>query len=286
MKNNKDFTKLFDLNIPVRDHFDYYIDQLSKTEKYKNIRELVSLFEEADKDIDNFLEYKVKKTSEIIDFIKSTNAYVEFCYDNNLLDLPTNNSYKYHDDCNYLSIDIRNANWTSIKKYDQLNELGDSYVDLLSKFNLPKIFLHSKYLRQFIFGNINAKKQQKIQRNIIQEVVRMLDDNYNIECVKNDEVIIKFNSFDDIKDVYNIIDQSKFRIKLFSVERIEDFRIDSIYDINGNILYKEMVSVNGQLFYLKLKQYITKEKLDIRDLYFRNDGKLGIWVVDGLKYSI
>jgi hypothetical protein len=286
MKNNKDFTKLFDLNIPVRDHFDYYIDQLSKTEKYKNIQELVSLFEEADKDIDNFLEYKVKKTNEIIDFIKSTNAYVEFCYDNNLLDLPTNNSYKYNDDCKYLSIDIRSANWTSIKKYDQLNELGDSYVDLLNKFNLPKIFLHSKYLRQFIFGNINAKKQQKIQRNIIQEVVRMLDDNYNIECVKNDEVIIKFNSFDDIKDVYNIIDQSKFRIKLFSVERIEDFRIDSIYDINGNVLYKEMVSVNGQLFYLKLKQYITKEKLDIRDLYFRNDGKLGIWVVDGLKYSI
>lgn len=286
MKNNKDFTKLFDLNIPVREHFDYYIDQLSKTEKYKNIRELISLFEEADKDIDNFLEYKVKKTNELIDFIKSTNAYVEFCYDNNLLDLPTNNSYKYHDDCKYLSIDIRSANWTSIKKYDQLNELGDSYVDLLSKFNLPRIFIHSKYLRQFIFGNINPKKQQKIQRNIIQEVVRMLCDNYNIECVKNDEVIIKFDSFDDIKDIYNIIDQSKFRIKLFSVERVEDFRIDSIYDIKGNLLYKEIVSVNGQLFYLKLKQYITKEKLDIRDLYFRNDGKLGIWIVEGLKYSI
>lgn len=286
MKNSKDFIKLFDLNVPVREHFDYYVEQLSKTEKFKNIKELIDLFEESDKNIDNFLEYKVEKTNEIIDFIKNTNAYMEFCYDVNLLDLPTNNSYKYQENTKYLSIDIRNANWTSIKKYDQLNELGDSYTEFLKMFNVPDIFIHSKYLRQFIFGNVNAKKQQKVQRNIIQEVVRILDGQFQIECVKNDEVIIKFEDFEDILDIYNIIDQTKYKIKIFSVERVEDFRIDTIYDKFGNILYKELVSVNGQLFYLKLKQYITGEKLDIRDLYFRNDGKLGIWVVDDLKYSI
>ena len=47
-----------------------------------------------------------------------------------------------------------------------------------------------------------------------------------------------------------------------------------------------MVSVSGQQFYLKLKQYITGEPHDIRDLYFKQDGKLAIWVVDGLEVKI
>jgi len=285
MKNNKDFVKLFDLNIPVWEHFDYYINQLSKTNKYKDIYKLIDMFNDIDSKIDNFQEYKTLKSNQIIDFIKSTNTYTEFCYDNNLIDYPTNNNYSYKEGLKYLSIDIRNANWISLKKYDQLNELGDSYSDFLKKFDLPEIFNYSKYLRQFIFGNVNPKKQQKVQRNLIQEAVRKLD-SYNIECVKNDEVIISFSEFEEIQDIFNFVDLEKYKIKIFSIKRVEDFRIDTIYNKDGEILYKEMVSVNGQLFYLKLKQYITDETLDIRDLYFRCDGKLGIWFVDELKVSI
>ena len=47
-----------------------------------------------------------------------------------------------------------------------------------------------------------------------------------------------------------------------------------------------MVSVNGQQFYLKLKQYITGEPINIRDLYFKQDGKLAIWMIDGLEVKI
>jgi hypothetical protein len=37
---------------------------------------------------------------------------------------------------------------------------------------------------------------------------------------------------------------------------------------------------------LKLKQHITGESIDIRDLYFKQDGKLAIWMVDNIEVKI
>lgn len=284
MKNKKDFIKLFDLNVPSLEHFDYYIDQLSKTQKFSNIYQLINLFDLADEQIEDFLQYKFNKSNQIIEFIKSTNTYTEMCYDNNLLELPTNKSFHYEENVNYISIDLKSANWVSLKKYDQLNELGDSYADFLKRFDLPEVFIHSKYLRQFIFGNVNPKKQQKVQRNITQEIVRKFSDIFKVECVKNDEVIFSFQNLEDLKLIS--VDESKWKIKFFNIQRVEDFRIDTIFDINGNVLYKELVGVNGQQFFLKLKQYITKEPLDIKDLYFKQDGKLAIWMVENLEVKI
>lgn len=286
MKNNKDFIKLFDLNVPVMEYFDYYIGQLSKTQKFSNIYELIELFEKADVEIEDFWNYKVEKSQKIIDFIKSTHAYNEMCYDNNLLDLPTTKSLTYQENVKYLSIDLKSANWLSLKKYDQHNQLGDSYSDFLKTFQLPDVFIHSKYLRQFIFGNINPKKQQKVQRNIIQEIVRQFSDTNLIEGVKNDEVIFTFEDFSDIKPILSQLNYDKYKTKIFTVERVEDFRIDTYYHESGQKICKEMVGVSGQKFYWKLKQYITGQEIDIKDLYFKHDGKLALWVVDNLEVKI
>lgn len=284
MKNTKDFIKLFDLNVPDQKHFDYYIAQLSKTLKFSNIYDLIKMFE--DVDIDDFYEYKIQKSQEIIDFIKTTNAYAELCYDNNLDDLPTNKSFTYEEGVKYFSIDLRSANWVSLKRYDQQNQLGDTYSDFLRLFGLPEIFIHSKYLRQFIFGNVNPKKQQKVQRNLIQEVVRQFSNDLTVECVKNDEVIFSFKDFSEISPIISSLDESKYKVKILTIQRVEDFRIDTHYNIEGNPISNEIVGVNGQQFYLKLKQYITGEKLDVRDLYFKQDGKLAIWMVDDLDVKI
>ena len=47
-----------------------------------------------------------------------------------------------------------------------------------------------------------------------------------------------------------------------------------------------MVGCNGNLFFLYLKKYVLNETLDIRDLYFKMDGNLAIWNVEGLKVSL
>jgi hypothetical protein len=287
MKNKKDFIKLFDLNIPHFEHFDYYLDQLSKTDRFKDIKYHLELFEEADSSIDDFYSYKMSKTNEIIEFIKSTNTYTEMTLDKNLTSFPTNKSLQYEEGRIYLSVDLRSANWHSLKLYDQQNELGDSYDDFLKKFDLPKVFTHSKYLRQFIFGNVNPKKQQIIQRNIMQkDVIRKFDSEFEIEGVKNDEVVFILNDFKDSDKIIKNIDDEIFKIRIFKIERVEDFRVFNYYDSEGNFIRKEMIGCSGNQFYWKLKEYITGEKIDIRDLYFKSEGKLAIWNHPDLKISL
>lgn len=285
MKDPKSFVKLFDLNVPVIEHLDYYIEQMSKTQKYKDIKHFRSLHEESEMEIDDAYEFRRNRSEEIIQFIKSTNAYNELCYDKNLIDYPTAKSIEYVEGTNYLSIDLRSANWVALKHYDpdHINELGKDYIDFLGKFDLPKVFVHSKYLRQFIFGNVNPKRLIKVQRNLIQEMVRKYQDELQVEGVRNDEVIFSFNDFSEIKDIYNQIDHDRYKTKIFTINRVEDFRIDNLYDIDGNLFHREMMGVDGTLFYIKLKEYITGEKLDIRDLYFRSNGRKAIWALDNLK---
>lgn len=278
MKNKKDFIKLFDLNIPHFEHFDYYLHQLSKTDRFKDIKYHLELFEEADSSIDDFYSYKMSKTNEIIEFIKSTNTYTEMTLDKNLTSFPTNKSLQYEEGKIYLSVDLKSANWHSIKLYDQQNELGDSYYDFLKKFDLPKVFTHSKYLRQFIFGNVNPKKQQIIQRNIMQkDVIRKFDSEFEIEGVKNDEVVFILNDFKDSEKIIKNIDHERFKVRIFRIERVEDFRIFNYYDSEGNFIRKEMIGCSGNQFYMKLKEYITGEKINIKDLYFKSEGKLALW---------
>ena len=288
MKDPKSFVKLFDLNVPVIEHLDYYIDQMSKTQKYKDIKHFLSLYEESEMEISDAYEFRKNKSQEIIDFIKSTNAYNELCYDKNLIDYPTTKSIEYVEGVKYLSIDLRSANWVSLKHYDppHINELGNDYIDFLSKFNLPKVFLHSKYLRQFIFGNVNPKRLIKVQRHLIQEMVRKYQDKLQVEGVRNDEVIFSFKDFKEIESIYGEIDHQKYKTKIFTIERVEDFRIDTSYNVFGEILHKEMMGVDGTLFYIKLKEYITGEELDIRDLYFKSNGRKAIWVIDNLKVEL
>lgn len=289
MKDVKGFCKLMDISVPDYEHFDYYINQLSKTEKWKNIHELIKLFEEAEEKYGDLYDYRFKKANEIIEYLKNTRAYNELIYDNLIPDYPTTKNFEYASDKKYISIDIRKANWVVLKKYDPefAPELGNSYEDFISKFDVPEVFNYSKQLRQFIFGNINPKRQGKVQRVIIQDLLNQYNHlNLDIACIKNDEVIYSFDTFDQIDEILNTVDKNQFKIKLFTVERIQDFRINTYLSEKGDELFKEMVGCNGNLFFLYLKKYILKEPLDVRDLFFKMDGNLAIWNIEGLKVSL
>ena len=58
------------------------------------------------------------------------------------------------------------------------------------------------------------------------------------------------------------------------------------YGQNGNVVDKELVNLDGTLFFIKLKEYITGEELDIRDFFFRSNGKLAIWSDPRIKLSL
>ena len=148
MKDPKSFVKLFDLNVPAIEHLDYYINQMSKTQKYRDIRHFVSLYEECESEIGDAYEFRRSKSEEIIEFIKGTNAYNELCYDKNLIDYPTNKSVEYVEGVKYFSVDLRSANWVALKNY--LNLIYQKFLYILNNFvNLFLVILIQKGLLKF-----------------------------------------------------------------------------------------------------------------------------------------
>lgn len=289
MKDIKGFCKLFNLNIPVYTEFDYYISQLSKVPKFNNLRYLIDIYEKAESDIDDLYQFRLEKSKEIIDFLKATRTFEELMYDNLIPDLPTTKNFNYEVDRFYISIDLKKANWLSVKKYDPpfLNELGNTYEEFLEKFNIPDVLKQSKSFRQFIFGNINPKRQIKAQRSMVQDLIDEIGNSLKLECIRHDEVIYSFNNFLEIIPVFSAYSNSNiYNFKIFTIDRVEDFKIENIYDIDGKLLSRSMVGCNGNLYYINLKKYITGESLDIRDLYFRTDGKLALWHDSKLKISL
>jgi hypothetical protein len=290
MRDIRTFVKLFDLNVPDFEHFDYYISQYVRMKRWSHLHHMIDLYEDFECKVDDPYKYKIEKSNEIIEFLKSTRAYNELNDDNLIPDYSITKNFEYSEGKKYLSIDINSANWVVLKKYDPefLNQLGKKYSDLLENFNVHPVFLNSKQFRQYIFGNINPKRQIKAQRVIIEELIKSISTYSNLQtiCTKSDEVIYQFDDFKDIEQVILQLDTSLFKYKIFTIERVEDFRVNTFYDKFGNLSHKELSGCNGNKYFIYLKKYIFNEPLDIRDLYFRMDGDLAIWNVEGLKIKL
>jgi hypothetical protein len=290
MRDIKTFIKLFDLNVPHFEHFDYYIDQYSRLDKFKHLSESINLYKDFENLVENPYNYKLEKANQVIDFIKGTRAFNELNDDNLLPDLSTTKNFEYSEEKKYISIDINSANWFILKKYDPhfTNDLGNNWEDFLSKFDIHPVFYKSKQFRQFIFGHVNPKRQIKAQRAIIENLLNTLYfNNLEITCIKSDEIILSFQNWSDITELIDQVDEiSYLKWKLYTVERVDNFRINNFYDKFGSFTHKELSGCNGNKYFMFLKKYILNESLDIRDLYFKIDGDLAIWNVEELEVKI
>lgn len=276
MRDIKGFCKLFNIRVPVYEELEYYLTQLSHIPKYRDIKKMAILYTEMENSVGDLFDFRMKKSLELLEYIKGTNAYknISMLY---LESLPVNKSIDFKEGVKYLSIDLSKADWRSYKEYDTDNELFGSYEELMDRFNMS-FLSNSKSFRQIIFGNLNPRKQSTIQRNLIQDIINELTSEcLTIEYIKQDEVIFSYDKLD--KETLTLLNEmGNVNINSFSVEFVEDFRINNYIDIYGNLIDREMVGCHGDLLYLNLKKYITYEKLDERDLYFKVNGKLAKWV--------
>lgn len=281
---------MFDLNVASFEDFDYYKNQFSRIDRWKNLGDLVALYEKAESEIVDMFEYRMSKIDEIVAFVKGTRAYNDMADENLIPDYPINKNFEYSEGVNYLSIDLKMANWQAMKKYDPsfVNELGDTYSEFLNKFGVPEVFHKSKHFRQYIFGNLNPKKQIKVQRVMVEDIKNAMSKyGLKIECIKHDEIIYSFEKIEDVREIIEGLDGEDFKIVPFTIKKVENFRINQyLCKDSGEILHSEPVGCNGHKFFMYLKKYIFNEPYDIRDLYFRMDGELAVWKTDNLNLSL
>lgn len=300
MEHKNEFVKLFGYNIPIFDHFDYYIETLSKSKDFENIYQKANLFESYEtflksiNDIPKHYKFDVV-SSLILNYFKSSTAYKNLenyaFTQNKLQNFDNSNSF---DDKMLLSVDLSSANYQVFKCLDTDNEFPDTWYNLLTeKLNVHKCIAESKSYRQYILGNLNPKRINKLHHeliNIIVDDLKLIIGDDNIVAVLTDEFILCEVNQSNYSTVLSAINESftkisnrlNYKTKLFKFNSIPNHpsvKIQSIYDNDFNLSYTRLHGCPGNLFFWYFKQYILKEKVEPRDLLFLNDGKLASWVV-------
>jgi hypothetical protein len=283
MKDIARFKKLFEIKTPCEEHFDYYISVLSRTHKFYNIYEIIELYEQAESEYENFNDWSHKKSNEIIDYLKSTITYQRLI-DCKLPQVSYNKKpFKPEIGKKYLSIDMRKANWQIFKYKDETGELPQTYEEFLDFFNCHEVLKYSKNYRQFIFGNLNPKRQQSIQASIMQSLATIMNSesgiSYKVEDLKHDELIIS----DYTDSVYGFVETRKFDFRMdeFVAKRVDNLILNEYYELGtDNLIYKELKGAPGNRKYINLKKYILEEPIELRDLYFRDNDSLALWADD------
>ena len=79
IRDIKEFCRLYKVNIPVEEHFDYYIETLKKSAEFSDLQQNIDNFAElelyiASNNIESVGKYKMKKLDEIVEYIKQTHC--------------------------------------------------------------------------------------------------------------------------------------------------------------------------------------------------------------------
>ena len=291
MKDLKNFCKLYNINIPVEEHKDYYLDVLRKAGNTE-LNNLINIYTEYEKNINDPFSHKMRCMDSLINKLKNTQVYQKFNTDPELTTLfsqkiDTVNTFiqsTYNSDNIYLSIDISKANYTALKYHDEHNELGSSWDNFLDINNIPEVFKHSKSFRQHVLGNLNPKRFQRQQILWMVELVNKLKENNHqlgeLVLLTHDEIIYKLT-----KEEYEKYDSShpinfystsviNFKLTFYTLENIGDKKFIK-KSFNGN---KQLFGVEGNMYYMYLKKYILNEPYDERDLLFKVDKRVVKWM--------
>lgn len=135
--------------------------------------------------------------------------------------IPNRNVYiEEHIGAEFLSIDLEKANFNSLMFLGLGKELGiKNYKDLMSQYTDFNYFHQSKMLRQALFGELEAPKQQKIQKHIMSKFAEILKPNgYEYFLASSDELIITKGNL-SIKAIQELLNQLDEKYKFFKVEK-------------------------------------------------------------------
>jgi hypothetical protein len=187
-----------------------------------------------------------------------------------------------NDGKHFISIDLVKANFQALKHYDlELVRGCGNYALWVRNFTDIPYFQNSKYLRQVMFGNCLPKKQQKIQKWMIAEIIEVLTKRigYPMDWLcsaSSDEVVIRLPDSIPLADVLGTV---RRYIDYSNVDtHVEGFKLVRIGDkpyyvrelANGEVDFKGVPAYFLPQVY---KKYFGKPLNDM-DLSFFFEGQV------------
>lgn len=288
-----------DCNIPLKLFQEpYFTDRLNLYDKFYNTLEKWSLFVDEIKkyncEQDYFEEYNKVKDEAILQ-IKNSEAYQRFNEEdmnkfkvthNNL---PNNDIFKPSNDGKYfLSIDMRKANFSSIRHYSEDIFESDTWEGFIGKFTNNKHIVNSKYIRQVILGNCNPKRhityEKYLMDGVLEFIVKFFISIDKVVFFSNDEIVFDVTDRDNkisLLELQQILDGKctvPFKVELFSLHKIVG--TDGYYKKIMNSTDKEEIEfkcLDNYMLPLVIRKF-TGEKITDNDKVFYHEGLLSKFI--------
>lgn len=293
-----------DCNLPIT-VFDnpYFYERLEVLDIAKDC---ISKFDEFCDELQGFsdekeyFKYYNNVKHSIINSIKSNPEYQGFvnascnCH---LCALKQDLYSEQNDDCFFISIDMKKANFSAMKYYSEgIFEGCETWERYVSKFTNSKHIMGSKYIRQVILGACNPKKQIQYEyclMNILCDYIMRKLSSIKIYSLDSDEILIEVpdKGYDfSLNELRDIVSSCPYSVG--ELVRVEYFHLDNIgcgwmktycdserVRKSGEILPPrvEFKCVDAEIYHQVLKHYCGKPITD-NDLVFYHNGKLARFV--------
>lgn len=254
--------------------------------KYQNLLELASKIETED----DFFLISEQVKDDIVTSIRNTNGFKNFDKENPNKFKITNQGFntvdlydKKNDGLYFISIDLIKANFVALRHYDTEILSGiDNYENFIRKFTEEKYFIHSKCMRQVIFGNLNPKLQSVYEKylmdKILTNILKIFPPN-KIYCFLTDEIVVRTTKANMQKD-YSLLKDLIENLKKENITaRVDLFQLLSLGGVNG--FMKKHVNENkidfkciDSLYLPYVIKKINNEPIQEEDLMFYHDNIL------------
>ncbi|MDC0675403.1 hypothetical protein [Nannocystis radixulma] len=302
VRDVEEFRRLFRLSIPVREHAGYYVETLARSQEYAGLPALVRRFGEFEARMaergQSIADYKHQQLAALRDELGSSTAFRRLCTAATGGAPPTRNRLSERAGDWMVSLDLREANFSVLRLYDEEQALGDGpWSEFCAERAVDPLLAESKSFRQLVFGYLEPKKVQRVQHALTAELADDLRrdglDDHAIAGLSHDELVLAFPPDDPgLAEARTWIDRvvvtprrPAVRATLFRSDSLEPgIEVRTFFESTAEGLPRErhrsLVGVPGNLFFLYFKRHILAAPLDPRDLYFRLEHRLAQWVVD------
>lgn len=246
---------------------------------------------------------RVKET--MIEYIKNKPEFQAFNNMDMNLYKAKNQNYKSRDVYKgsndgmwFISIDMVTANYTSLNYYDSsIFDNTNNWEEFMSQFTKNQHFIQSKYMRQVIMGTCNPSRQVTYEKYFMDQIVTSLvDAGYadQIECLTNDEIVIKVSDVTDPERIKELIvpmveSGITLRTVLFQLHKnqalsgytLHVFKTLSEDMLSGKAIQKpdaiKLKSLSSNDYPFRIRQLLNEDPAD-HDKIFVYEGRLAKFI--------
>ncbi len=293
------FIKDNSLPIPLTDepYFSYFMDlydaDFSTKKKMNDFMEIVSQFDTEEE----VLDYLASITDGIIKDVQDNPKYTDFLNANmNQFAIKRTNNYpsstifkECHTGKELISIDLSKANFQAMNFFDKEILNAESYREFISRYTNYEYVLSSKYIRQIIFGNLNSKRLDTIEKFMTYQIVEKLEElGLTIILVKSDEVVLEGNQeiYDTcvnlVKELPFDVAVEHFILKVLRNEHGQPFKSDKFFvkeflnhTDKKNSTFE--IKATDATFYSQFYKLLKGMEIVENDLIFINEGFVAMY---------